>query len=233
MGDAKRKEVAIGLNTNIDLNGQILHVQTEDYGRSHPLIVTQVFSDKGQVIHQVRFDYSKHLNHENLSIILPKAMRAQHATVIRELQTQAGYNLPELPPDVTPQPCLITDPNPPASAGPTTESPCVHQTVDESIWDKLVAQAQRERKLRKTPHWDEIVKRRHQEDSTNSDPVPVKTIVEPNEIAALTAYNKGLEFSKTKNLEAALVSYAIAIQLQPNNRKYRNCLHSLLSLMVG
>ena len=231
MGDAKRREIAIGLNTNVGLNGRVLHVQTEDYGSNHPLIVTQVFSDQGQVINQVRFDYSKHLNHENLHVILPKAMRAQHATVIRELQTQAGCSLPELPADVTPQPYLITDPNPPASNSPTTDPPCLHQTVDESIWDKLVAQTQRERKNRKTCEWDRIVERRHQEKSKNEDPAPQKTVVEPNEVAARDAYNKGLESSRAKNLEAALVAYAMAIQLQPGNRKYRACLHSLLSLM--
>lgn len=75
-----------GLNSNITVNDQVLHVQTEDLGGKNLQIVTHVFSKTGQVVKVVRFDYAKHCDKTNLGPILNKALQLQHTATIQELK---------------------------------------------------------------------------------------------------------------------------------------------------
>lgn len=77
--------VVPGLNSNVTVNDQVLHVQTEDLGRQNSVIVTHVFSKTGQVVKVVRFDYAKHRDKTNLRSILSKALLLQHTATIQEL----------------------------------------------------------------------------------------------------------------------------------------------------
>jgi hypothetical protein len=82
--------VVVGLNSNLVVNNQTVHVQTEDLGHRHLAIVTHVFSEAGQVVKVVRFDYTRHRDKPNLRNILPRALQAQHAAVVRDLRRDAG-----------------------------------------------------------------------------------------------------------------------------------------------
>lgn len=141
----------IGLNTNLALGDQQLHVQTEDMGRQRASIVTYVFSKDGQVIQKVRFDYSQHLGHANLLGILPRAIRAQHAAVIQKLRKEGVGAEPEgvgaepaASISQTDLPCL-TDPS--QAPSPEAPKPVSKQKpqLDPGTWDRLVAKAKAER----------------------------------------------------------------------------------------
>jgi hypothetical protein len=144
----KENRVAVGLNSNVRVSGQVLHVQTEDLGRNRSAIVTHVFSSTGQVTRVVRFDYKKHVDHPSLQSILPRAMYSQHSAVIRQLHVEAG-DVPESQTDVTPPPFLITDSEPSSSSSSSSSSSeiaippleCLHQKVGsptESVGDLTV-----------------------------------------------------------------------------------------------
>jgi hypothetical protein len=145
------ESVVPGLNSNIQVNDQSLHVQTEDLGRGRAVIVSHVFSSSGQVVRVVRFDYAKHVDHPNLRSILPRALQVQHVAVIRKLQEEGG-DLPADPgtSDATPTPCLISDAEPVSSEYAVHHPGVLHQKMEPALWDRLVARAKNERELRKT-----------------------------------------------------------------------------------
>ena len=130
----KENRVAAGLNSNVRVSGQVLHVQTEDLGRSRSVIVTHVFSSSGQVTRVVRFDYKKHIDHPSLHSILPRAMHSQHTAVIRQLGVEDG-DASTSQPDVTPPPCAVPDSE--LSSESTLKS--LAPKVGPSLWERLVA----------------------------------------------------------------------------------------------
>lgn len=79
-----------GLNSNISVNDQVLHVQTEALGGKHSAIVTHVFSNGGQVVRVIRFDYGKYRDKPNLRDLLSRALQVQHTNAIRKLQQEGG-----------------------------------------------------------------------------------------------------------------------------------------------
>jgi hypothetical protein len=88
----------IGINSNVFVDGVEFHVQTEDLGPRHGLLVTQVFRDGGCVVKSVKLDYSQHLDKPNLHSVLPRVMKAHHAKLIHSLQQG---RLASIPPCVT------------------------------------------------------------------------------------------------------------------------------------
>jgi hypothetical protein len=278
----KDASIVPGLNSNVHVDAQALHVQTEDLGKGRAAIVTHVFSDKGQVVRVVRFDYSKHIDNPNLRGILPRALQVQHATVIRKLQEEGGALPHELPVEVTPSPHLVSDSDPISSDYADYELGCLHQKVEPGLWDRLVARAQCDRELRKsgtmysvindplakpkepsfeeTPErktptnvptiqvkespseqtqehksqsWDAAVERIHREASEKIILLPatasVSDLREPSEIMAQAAFKEGQEKLERNDEEGALVAWAMAVQNQPGNRRYRASLLGLLA----
>jgi len=252
---------AVGLNSNVQVGREVLHVQTEDLGRSHPAIVTHVFSPNGQVKRVVRFDYGKHVDHPSLRNILPRAMQLQHATVIRQLQAEAG-ELDQPPPETTPPPCLLDAPPSEEAAAPRLE--CVHQDVEPSLWDRLLAKVQRERGLRKTSNmlairnveetpapeevaqgalprgelgkehsWDAAVQRVRRESAEYTIPPSIAEAAtsERDEEESRAAYEEGRELLRVGRTEQALVKWARAVELAPGAKRYRSALLGLLSRM--
>lgn len=67
-----------GLNSDISYKGSTYHIQTEDWGRSNPYIVTQVFR-KGAVIKVVKIPYTK---------VLPKGAESDSQAIRVALETQ-------------------------------------------------------------------------------------------------------------------------------------------------
>ncbi len=247
----------VGLNTNIQVGGQVLHVQTEDFGRHHPAIVTHVFAPNGQVTRVVRFDYSKHVDHPSLRSILPRAMNAQHTAVVQQLQAEAG-NPVAPPPDVTPAPALLDEMAPESTPGPE----CVHQQVEPALWDRLLARVQRERALRrsgplaairsdeettvrgrsgegamprqelgKEHSWDAAVEhaRRISSELACATPPVDPTSREDHPQVARSAFEEGRALLRAGQSEDALVKLALAVHLEPREMRYRAALLALLS----
>jgi hypothetical protein len=133
----------IGLNSNLTVGEHVLHVQTEDLGRTRACIVTHVFSKSGQVVRKVRFDYSKHLAHPNLAHILPRAMQTQHVAVMQRLREEGLEPSPAI--SQTDLPCVRVEEKTPSPEvpGPSPKPPRVR--LMSGVWDRLVEQARAER----------------------------------------------------------------------------------------
>lgn len=67
-----------GLNSDISYKGSTYHVQTEDWGRANPFLVTQVFR-KGAVIKVVKIPYTK---------VLPRGENSDPRAIRLALETQ-------------------------------------------------------------------------------------------------------------------------------------------------
>src|SRR5512145_3374765 len=75
----------MGLNSNVTARGTSYHIQTEDLGPRTPQVVTHVFVEGGHVIKVVRLDYAHHLDKPNLRLLLPKVMKAHHASIVAKV----------------------------------------------------------------------------------------------------------------------------------------------------
>jgi len=73
-----------GFNHNIKFRGKTYHVQTEDGGRSSPLIKTHVFLG-GVILDSVAWDYGDILGQPSWQDRLKARMKAQHLEEIRRL----------------------------------------------------------------------------------------------------------------------------------------------------
>lgn len=247
----------IGLNTNLTVGGQLLHVQTEDLGRQRATIVTHVFANGGQVIQKVRFDYSQHLGHPNLAGILPRAMRAQHTAIMQRLRKEgaspaADLSQTDLPcaPEPVPTPSPEETPQPPSKQRPR---------LNPGTWDRLVAKAKAERDREreaapavplpeasseshelKPPNekhdparacqWDAAVAsaRREFDHTPTPDPMPAAV----SELEARRAYDKAQEQEQLGDRETALVLMCKAVSLDVRNPSYRERLSRLLTQMA-
>lgn len=67
-----------GLNSDILHKGSTFHIQTEDWGRANPFIVTQVFKS-GKVVKQVKIPYAK---------VLPRGENSDAKSIQTALQFQ-------------------------------------------------------------------------------------------------------------------------------------------------
>jgi len=73
-----------GHNQNVNYNGQMYHVQTEDGGKNNPVITTLVFKD-GIVLGSRRTSYADILKSDELDKVVREVMREQHSSVIKDL----------------------------------------------------------------------------------------------------------------------------------------------------
>lgn len=71
-----------GRNSNVQRNGVVYHVQTEDLGIKRSCFITQVFLD-GVVLLSKRTEYPPDMD----VAVLQENMRAQHAAVVQHTQT--------------------------------------------------------------------------------------------------------------------------------------------------
>jgi hypothetical protein len=102
-----------GHNTNVTVNGLVIHVQTEDRGSNSALIDTTVYH-RGRVLHRRTNNYSDLLPlNPDREAALKVRLDDQHRTVLDELRSGALHvALPATPP--APAPAPITPPQPPA-----------------------------------------------------------------------------------------------------------------------
>jgi hypothetical protein len=249
----------IGLNTNLTLGNQVLHVQTEDLGRQRASIVTHVFSKDWRVIQKVRFDYSQHLGHPNLLGILPRAMRAQHTAVMQRLRKEGPEPATNI--SQTDLPCF-SEPTPTPS--PDVAKPVSKQRprLDPGTWDRLVAKAkaEREREREAAPavplpeanaepnemkplsqHEKPETPRTHQWEAAiasarrefESTPAPEHTPATASELEARRHFDKAKAQLQLGEWEAALVLLCKAVSLDFRNPGYRRQLSRVLERMGG
>lgn len=215
----------MGLNSNVMVDGARFHVQTEDLWPRCAQIVTHVFEQSGRVVRVDRTDYSQHLEKAALPQLLRKVMMVHHARMVSKLARSSEHEVP-----------AFEDPE--RSSGAFTISA-------RSIWDRLVAEARRDRHppyeselgasttataaseevQASTSSWDRAVH------SCRHHP----TATEPNEVVdpALDAYRAGLEEMRHLDKTKAVVCFARAVQLEPHNRRYRAGLRHALDWLDG
>ena len=81
-----------GLNSDIVHASEQYHVQTEDWGRENPFVVTRVYLH-GAVVKSVKTPYSELiprsglLNLQMLSQLVQQALRKQHDEILDQLAT--------------------------------------------------------------------------------------------------------------------------------------------------
>lgn len=92
-----------GFNTNIDVNGEGYHVQTEDLGRGNPFILTLVYR-AGAIIARIKTNYRDLLGENPSEGDIKSLMERQHARMIRQARI-GGFDLAlQSPPPPTPAP---------------------------------------------------------------------------------------------------------------------------------
>ena len=171
---------AMGLNSNLSINGVEYHVQTEDLVLKSK-VRTQVFVDGGRVLHTDQYSYNDHLNTTDLTARLIKVMRACHQKVVRMVE-QGALVINQVPPpparSLTPVSLVVNQvapvvddpppPNPviePPESRVTLVSPVVKPKTQSEVWDSLVKQARqmdnRRVRLSNRPPlcWDQVVEK--------------------------------------------------------------------------
>lgn len=73
-----------GLNSDIEHDGKIYHVQTEDGGLRNPIILTRVFCG-GIVVSSRKTSYVYLLDREDLKGVVEQLMKEQHQEMIQEI----------------------------------------------------------------------------------------------------------------------------------------------------
>ncbi len=74
-------------NTDLELNGKLFHIQTEDWGKDNPFVVTRVYSG-GKVLGSIKTNYQSWLSlNEKLRLEkLRKVLSQQHLESIAKLK---------------------------------------------------------------------------------------------------------------------------------------------------
>lgn len=84
----------IGLNNNVERNGVVYHIQTEDSGLQNPHLFTHLFVD-GVIIATKRISYEHLLKRDDLARCVQTLMRWQHRQMYQELMN-GTYDTPSI-----------------------------------------------------------------------------------------------------------------------------------------
>jgi len=80
-----------GFNTDIEFDGRVFHVQTEDRGLDHPVIESLVYVG-GEILSSRNTEYADLLESGDYTENdIQQRMKAQHSDLIREIQTGAMF----------------------------------------------------------------------------------------------------------------------------------------------
>lgn len=83
----------LGFNQNVNYNGEVYHIQTEDGGKNNPVITTLAFKG-GVIIASRRTDYSDIIKSDRLDDVVKGIMREQHTAVLKDLKAGLFDKLP-------------------------------------------------------------------------------------------------------------------------------------------
>ena len=102
-----------GINIDIEYEGTIYHVQTEDSGLSSPVVVTTVFKN-GAILKTRKTSYAEIVKSKELKAVLKEMMTLQHKETIEDLKSGKllGTEKTSAPRAITPQPEPPTAPTP-------------------------------------------------------------------------------------------------------------------------
>lgn len=78
----------LGKNTNINHNGKVYHVQTEDSGVNRPHIITLLYHG-GNIIFSKKTSYADIVNSEYMEGVVKDLMEEQHNNMIKALKSGA------------------------------------------------------------------------------------------------------------------------------------------------
>jgi hypothetical protein len=73
-----------GLNTDVEYEGKIYHVQTEDGGSQSPMVVTHLFQS-GAIVSSRKTSYVDVVTSDKLVEVVRGMMKEQHRSMIQEL----------------------------------------------------------------------------------------------------------------------------------------------------
>jgi hypothetical protein len=74
-----------GINTDIEFEGKIYHIQTEDSGRANPIVVTLLFQS-GRILGSRKTSYQDIINAGNLAMLVREIMNDQHKAMVDDLR---------------------------------------------------------------------------------------------------------------------------------------------------
>ncbi len=83
-----------GLNTQVQYQGEIYHVQTEDGGISRPTITTLLFKE-GAIFLSRKTSYADQIGSSAIPTLVRTLMQEQHKNMLKDL---AGGKIPLPPP---------------------------------------------------------------------------------------------------------------------------------------
>lgn len=75
-----------GINSDIDYNGKVYHIQTEDGGINNPIILTRIFCT-GVLVTTRKTSYVYLLDIDGIKNVVENLMKEQHNEMIQELHS--------------------------------------------------------------------------------------------------------------------------------------------------
>ena len=141
-----------GYNTDIKHRGTIYHVQTEDGGEKHPVIVSLIYQG-GRILASRKTSYSEILGTEGFLIRLRTMLEDQHRAMIKSIKTGTIPGHPQTAPPASapqsPPPAPETPPSPqPAVEKPpatvSSPEPFREKNLDQVILEYLAAEMDEE-----------------------------------------------------------------------------------------
>jgi len=82
-----------GINTDIEHDGKIYHVQTEDGGHQNPIIVTHLFAG-GAILSSRKVSYADVLQSGPNPEVIREMMKEQHQAMIKSLASEQRSEAP-------------------------------------------------------------------------------------------------------------------------------------------
>jgi len=147
----KSHVVLTGYNTDIDYRGTTYHVQTEDKGRSNPLIESLVYSD-GEILYSRRTQYNELVEQKVESKAIASLMERQHRTLVEAIRRGMLSELGAEP--------EVSEADDTAVSGHDRTPPIGEaddRTLDEVILDYLKAQKEQAHLVLRSVEGDEFV----------------------------------------------------------------------------
>jgi hypothetical protein len=133
--DGAATVVLTGYNTDIEHGGTTYHVQTEDKGRSNPIVESLVYA-RGEILYSRRTSYRELVDEQVDSDAIALLMERQHHTIVEAIRrgrlAELGAQPRELGDDDD------TSISRDRKGGPTTGAPSEDAAADEPTLDQVI-----------------------------------------------------------------------------------------------
>jgi len=133
--------VLTGYNTDIDHAGTTYHVQTEDKGRSNPIVESLVYA-RGEILYSKRTSYQELVEEDVDNKTIAALMERQHHTIVEAIRRGRLEQLGDEPHPVNDDDdtSISRDDDEGLEAGETAADAGEEPTLDQVILDYLAAQ---------------------------------------------------------------------------------------------